>query len=256
MADESSPQNDVATTNQRKRRYRIDQTEMLNAKKPTIISQKTDFTDLNIDCLEHIFGYLGPIDLLNVAELNTNTAEAAKIVYAREYADVEVKISIRYWIKADTSKPFTVFGSTIRINSLAGCQMFIDKFGALAKSWNIYFFMPNDSSVIEEWNGTLHSINKKCGNHLVELSLHHCEEVHFSKFQGSFEKVESLSLSFCHLGKYRCLKKWFPSLKRLTLLGYESMVFDEVYSDGRYEFGDATDFKIMVESSPQLDALT
>lgn len=42
-------------------------------------------TNLNIDCLECILGYLGLADLLNAADSNKRLCHASKFVYIRKY---------------------------------------------------------------------------------------------------------------------------------------------------------------------------
>lgn len=208
----------------------------------------TYFDIINIDCIESIFDFLSPIDLLNIADLNTRTTKAAEIVYARHYSNnpVEIYISSNKRMKRKQKcRPIVVGKGYISIYSADVCSSYVETFGELFKELTLDDRTIDDTPITEEWRKSLQMIQNKCAKHLTEFTLMDRNKRIFKEFQTPFEKVEDLCLddSFS-LGQSQRLNDWFPVLKRFQFINF-----------GNYYDYIPSNVKMMIKSAPKLEKL-
>lgn len=244
----------------RKRQHKYDDPEVPEAKKTAgeVDTISTEFSDLNVDCLEHVFGYLGFADLLNVVDLNANAADAAKIVYSRHYS----KRQIRIWspdLNGLLALP-QIMGSAIKISSAADCSKLLLHFGGLIEKLELFSFISD--ALTQDWIDVMHLISIKCGESLLELKLNNCNERISNEFQSVFEKVESFHVQRSHVGKFKQLDEWFPCLKRLNLADNGPFITINMTSPTnsvwqiKEECLSLSEIKSMIKAAPELEALS
>ena len=85
----------------------VDEPQFKQPRNTTSDGEKSDtkITDVNVDCLEHIFGHLELSDLLNFANANKQLKAASEPIFFRKYGEKKsVKFSTGYLKKEDYIK--------------------------------------------------------------------------------------------------------------------------------------------------------
>lgn len=262
MADETIDHiENVSTKMGRKRQYENDGSEFPEAKKSTSVVQSiptTRFLDLNLDCLEPIFDFLNPRDLLNIVISSTYAAQAALLVYSRRYSKCQVQI--RPTSTSPEKMPIEWVNPLIQINSAVDCYKFLEIFGDLIKKLELYGF--NDETIALEWRDVMQLVSQKCGGNLIELKVHNCNAFITNQFQNAFDNVDKLHLQRSYLDQCKRLNEWFPNVKSLELIDIGQNVVVEIISPHFFtmhlepECLSASDIGTMIESAPQLQDLT
>lgn len=247
---------------ERKRKQHRDNDDVKpsKVKKCQIVSDpsQTQFTDLDIDCLEHMFRYLKFNDLLNVADLTESTTKAAQLVFSRRYSKHLIKLCGPGY---ETVPPIAIRGSLITISTASLCAKVLQSFGDVINKLVLVHF--SDEMLTEDWSNLKSLLNEKCTKNLHELELVSCGDQMMNSIQNTFENVEFLRISCSHMGKFMDLGKWFPALVRLELLHNDRCVqivsnfphLSFLAMDIKNECLSTANVKAMIESVPQLQTL-
>lgn len=185
-------------------------------------------TDLNMDCLEHIFGYLRDSldDLFAVATIDDTIADAAKIVFRRTYGE-NVLIIEKYEAEIDSQ---TIDG--LRLIE------FLDIFGSNITKIHIKSEMVNVS-----WK----SICSTLINVDDVTILYWQQTVKITEFNPWFPKMKCLKIIFVY---YRLRSKFiathYPLLEKLTITGQFGSHRDQSTLDN---------FRQMLQKNPQIKVL-
>lgn len=189
---------------------------------PTKIENVKQLTDLNVDCLEHIFRMLNFEDLINVANTNNKLIiTAAAMVYNLKYGNMTTEISIE----------------AISVRCLTGvlnydkivCEMefdehstaiaFLNNFGDSIKSLQIYMNVPYYKQMEQ-------ALYENCAKTIIELNL--------VDYAFSSRVMESIKKPFAKIEKI-CIKggslthhftqftHWFPNMRHLKLI--QNLIF-------------------------------
>lgn len=225
-----------------------------SAKKTVVSAPKpAQFTDLMVDCLEHVFQYLDFDDLVNIVDVNKNTTEAAELVFKRRYLQFSMGISDQL-----SSRPIQVDEAAKRIiitSASIGLKV-LRYFGHLVTKFDMRYIGRN-------WTEVVRLMNEQCSAQLTEISLTHCNNETFSSIEKQFTTVEVLRITCSPLGKCVKLNEWFPSLKRLELIHSSRCVQVEcIFPLKNYFIVDVEDsclntaeFEEMITSVPELETL-
>ncbi|XP_055326238.1 uncharacterized protein LOC129580071 [Sitodiplosis mosellana] len=161
----------------------------------------TKLTDVNVDCLEHIFKNLRLIDLLNVADSNKQLKPAADLVFASRYGKQWIFIHSRYksiLIERNMCPTTVQIPRSFRLKLLR-C------FGHLITKLDITHDKHMDAYV-----------NEYCADSLVEIKFQRCKASTLDDLRKPFTQVRTLCFDSCKLGsKLSELDKWFPEVRRL-----------------------------------------
>ncbi|XP_055326382.1 uncharacterized protein LOC129580199 [Sitodiplosis mosellana] len=172
----------------------------------------TKLTDVNVDCLEHIFKNLSLIDLLNVADSNKQLKPAADLVFASRYGKQSIEINLEFKFV----RIFERNQQTAKILWLF-CFKLLRCFGHSITKLKIIYGSSQNATLdvkIDRY------VSKYCSKSLVEIELKHCASRTLNDLKKPFSSVESLYFVSCELGsKLSELNKWFPKVQRLEFLG-------------------------------------
>lgn len=170
---------------------------------PTLIANVAPFdgiaiqlNDLNMDCLEHIFDYLRPIDILNIATINDTFATVAQIPFKRVFGEQELVIN-----------PFEANIDGLAIEFYRFIE-FLHTFGRNITKIRI------ESNMVElSW----HLISSTLVN-VTDVTFAHCRlEMQMSQFNVWFPKMKRLNLINVHVSNGKCIEMHFPLLEELTI---------------------------------------
>lgn len=131
---------------------------------------KLELTDLNIDCLEHVFFYLGADDLVNVADTNKLMKKAAELAFNGKFRNKLVYIQPR---TSKNLKEFNVIKYeackwAIHLHDMKLCFGFLRCFGHLTKKLKLAYFsapsklQPNFDQYVIEY----------CADYLTEVTIY------------------------------------------------------------------------------------
>lgn len=203
-----------------------EQTDEPQAKQPrntATVNDKpqTKITDVNNDCLEHIFGHLELNDLLNISNANKQLKAATETIFLRKYGGKSVKFSTGFLKKEDYIK---VEPERISIYNLTTYLRFIRCFGHLVSrlevsyvGQNLIYFAEIESYVLEHCQQTLRGIS------FLDVEVHS-----FTTIDKPFSAVQSVSVNNGKLGKHLSqFNNWFPNMQRLRF-GYNVQVEDQM----------------------------
>lgn len=219
----------------------------------------TKIMDLNVDCFECIFGHLGFMDLLNVANWNADSQKAAELVYSRRYSQYILKLNgyeARSCIMIDDEY------LEITINTAKCCAKVLQCFGDVIKRMELLNFDAENLAV--GWSEVERLINEKYTKTLCELKLSNCKYLMLDRIEEAFVNVESLRISCSRMGKLIDLGKWFPMLKRLQLLHNDRCIqthssfpyLSYLAMDIKDECLSTASFIEMLKSAPTLETLS
>lgn len=217
-ATDSNAETDLLSSNKRKRKRSQDSddgTDCTNKSKVVKIKRATKITDLNVDCFGHIFDYLKLRNLLNVADLNENATEAAKLIFIRRYANYDVVLCGH---KRSQSIEIDNKALKIIISTPTQCARMLFIFGDVIEKLKLLNF---DRLILADrlWNEVRHLINEKCTKHVTTLKLTKCAREMMADMENIFKCVDTLEITCSRLDeKFMDLGKWFPQLHKLELL--------------------------------------
>lgn len=172
-------------------------------------------TDLNIDCLEHVFQYLNLSDLIAVADANQQLNTAANLIYVRKYSAKPVLFQGIHLSRNRRIKYEMDYFGNIHMGDLRTCLTYLRCFGHLIPNLTFRFTTSRDNAQHEL--RVIHYINEYCSGSLAEIGIKSGPigwELHFQK---SFFKVGDVHLDRCQLGTEEAINRIFPRMQRLVL---------------------------------------
>lgn len=172
-------------------------------------TQSTKITDVNLDCLEIVFGFLDMRDLLNLAHTSTRLREVVVMAMNRTRTKT---VRLFYdgrtvWIKADKDN--------IYVDGLKMCLRFLRCFGQVITRLSII----HKRSDVKHRGYLDQYVNKYCADTLVELSVMNAGESTINGFDKPFAQLDKWTVQ----GKEMCdtvgqiNSKWFPKMRHLDL---------------------------------------
>lgn len=241
------------------------QSKQKSKTKPEVQSvvKTTGINDLKSNCIERIFKYLDPSDLLNLADSTKLLREHAILTFMDKYAGNQVYFhSIRPsrhgWIRIDSEK-------RIAVDSLASCLRLLRCFGNIITDLKISFVdaAPTHCYRLNRY------LNKYCSKSLINISLDSAAKNCLKQMIGNLDplsNVEGLKFQRCDFdSSLNGLNNSFPQLKTLELLGWnegfgssigqhfpclENLTFDVV------SYGLRQPITCLLRLNPQLQHLT
>lgn len=209
--------------------------------------EKTEFTDINIDCLEKIFGFLDLEDLLNVTDASSSKhfKIAAEFVFARKFS--------RKWIVIDKirlsrSRMINIQPNYIELVDFKSILQTLRLFGGLIKKLKLR------GDDLENFPGkTLDYIAKSvallsfyigqyCPSSLIELIVD--KRIAWKLFGTPFLKVEKVYINLIHSPRTQLNSNWFIKMfPNVQQLKYKSV------------FGRITNYECIEDHFPKLKYL-
>lgn len=156
----------------------------------------TKLTDVNIDCLQHIFNYLNLRDLLTIADANKSLRLAADEIFSRNYRKKTIFLRIMFARSIDLLE---ISDQKIEINDLKRSLQLIRCFGHLISKLEYDYSIdtfPKRRSEVDAY------INEYCAQSLIQIEFFTITEQVFEHLKTSFENVKSVGFNYCTLGKY------------------------------------------------------
>ncbi|XP_055326352.1 uncharacterized protein LOC129580197, partial [Sitodiplosis mosellana] len=141
----------------------------------------TKLTDVNVDCLEHIFSHFSLTDLLNVASSNKQLKPAADLVFASRYGKQSIEINLEF-------KLVRIFEWNQQI-LWSFCFKLLRCFGHSITKLKIIYGSSQNATLdvkIDRY------VSKYCAKSLVEIELKHCASRTLNDLKKPFSSVESL----------------------------------------------------------------
>lgn len=170
-----------------------------------VIPVPMELTELNNDCLEHIFQFLNVDDLLTIAHTNKQLKPAADLAFARKFYRKKVTtfcFGHRHWY--GVKNPF-------EINDLKTALRLLRCFGHLISIITVHSSIRRTSIVVSH-------VNRYCHKTLVEVSFETFGHGFFGTLNNPFENAETVRFNHCNLfGNLENLNKWFPKMRNLRL---------------------------------------
>lgn len=160
----------------------------------------TKLTDMNDDCLEHIFLYLSLEDLLNIVHTNKQLRSAADLAFKRNFGRGKLVI-------------FDESSFTIHINKFEKVQLpnsyrLLCRFGHLILR----------SQITRSAGNMLKYLNKYCQHSTTEISFSTFESSDYYRMKKPFFNIETVHLDYCNFGiKFLQLNKLFPNVRNLCI---------------------------------------
>lgn len=212
--------------------------ESLKCKMPSNpLESRTNFCNINVDCMLLIFEEMDFASLLNIAQTNKHISAIAvdvfrrkfsnKMILIEDYSDLPKQIDIFSnnwnWFgqlpKEITSGQETYFVSNdqIRITDRQLILSTLKYFGSVIKKLKITYA---DADLIESKLITRY-INKYCSSSLTELQLDNCAGSVLKHMKRPFKNVEHLTFDQRLLeisSDTPLMNETFPNLQRLSLL--------------------------------------
>lgn len=174
------------------------------------------FIDLNIDCLEYIFKFLGLIDLLQLAHTNKKLKTAAELAFSWRYRNMEIQLNgfnrrFNRQFHASSTKIVDIIGLGISLQTIR-C------FGHLIKKLRI---APEESySHITRCNFifVIRYVEKYCSKSLCDISIFWIEKDQIGcleHLKKAFPKVKTVKINDLYVERTR-FNKIFPNMESLT----------------------------------------
>lgn len=176
----------------------------------------TKITDLDDDCLRHIFEYIDLRALCNVAGSNERLRNAVRLVYVQRFTTKTVIIEIynNFRIKMFNTMSFTETVCWITIQDLKTCLQYLRCFGSLITKLQIGYYQPNAHHVnlVEQY------IHKYCNETLISITFIHKMKFTDDLFQKPFTNVENVRISHPELNiQLPTIAEWFPNVRTMEL---------------------------------------
>lgn len=197
-------------------------------------NQSTKITDLNLDCLEQIFGDFDLRDLFNVAISNVWLRVAARSIYARKFSAKTVVIDIYGSFRVRTLNSSTPAQTAcwITIHDLRTCLQFLRCFGRTITKLQIGYYQ----SYINHYDHVEQYVNEYCSESLISISYFHKSDFPSRNFhvQRPFIRTERVHISHIDLDiQLTPFVEWFPNLRSLEL--YASRV-DHHFTGAAFQY--------------------
>lgn len=159
----------------------------------------TKLTDVNDDCLEHIFLYLSLRDLLSIADSSKSLKTATDMAFARNFGGKKSKALID-----SRTFRFEVNGYAVELNNP---YRLLRSFGHLIRNLIIH------ESKIQR---VISYVNEYCSESLTDIAFYKMSRDDFSGLKKSFVNVEVVSFMLCVLNwKSMQMNKCFPNMRTL-----------------------------------------
>lgn len=248
--------------------------------------------DVNNDCLEHVFNYLDLLDLINVADANSNLRRAAASVFSRKYACSKYpygnQLLIGFYGLLDPCAffrdlvtgynipaPVTISNGVICLLEPAPVFRILRLFGEFFTRVEIHW----DKDLLSSKNYAidlrekfltrfLFYVNEFCSETLISFATNDVPAVTYSETMKPYKNVEVVSIETGPLGfNASQFNDTFPKMRRLTLDSIElsypndfAIKFNQL-EDLRVrlteQFGNltTTNVKEIIRLNPQLQSL-
>ncbi|XP_055308754.1 uncharacterized protein LOC129572740 [Sitodiplosis mosellana] len=170
-------------------------------------------TDINVDCLEHIFMHSTVDDFVNIAHTNTQLKPAADLAFARKFGKKKFYFRVESLYPDDLSLTGEEW---IIVHDLQTSLRLLRCYGHLILRLHIDYQKQLRPAPIK----VLRYVNKFCYESLVEISFHGIFKFAFeSAMKKPFSNVQKASFTGCHLGtRMTRFNDWYPALRRLDLI--------------------------------------
>lgn len=169
--------------------------------------QPLKIVDLNDDCLVNIFNRLGPISLVNVAIANEWLRPAARFVYKRQFADIELIFNTDHQYISNGCR-------RERCCNLKACLQCMRGIGSSIGGVIISFRNLNNA----QCDGFDQYLNSYCAESLVNITFTDKTSDHICYFEKPFVNVRTVTISNSCLGnRFELFPVWFPNLQQLKL---------------------------------------
>lgn len=182
---------------------------------PAAPISSTHITDVNNDCLEHIFKKLDLVGLLNVADTSTLFKQAADQAFVIKYGTLKVVIDCR-----SPGNRISVNYGAIRTCGPIGLKL-LRCFGHLIKRLQYRRFSIYRRLLSVEMDRYL---NEYCVNSLIDIEFYRVECTPATNLKIPYSKVEKVTFEMCD---FKCfspdISKCFPSVRRLILCSNRSL---------------------------------
>ncbi|XP_055306340.1 uncharacterized protein LOC129570671 [Sitodiplosis mosellana] len=179
---------------------------------PEPIVFTTKLTDVNADCLEHIFKRLSLTDLLNVANSNKQLKPAADLAFKSQFRKRSIKIDMERKIVGFSEEDTAEILWSFRFKLLR-C------FGHLITKLEIAYVHKPSQEDLKRAAHIDRYVNEYCADSLVEIRFEGCKASTLDNLTKPFTQVETLGFVGCELvSKLSELDKWFPKVRRLNFL--------------------------------------
>lgn len=187
-----------------------------NSPPPEAESLPTKMTDLDDDCLEHIFDCLDFHSLLNVALANEWLRPTARIVYKRKFENRIIEIH-RFDGHLYTFGKISVDLEKVSIRDLKTCLQFLRCFGPRLTNVHIHY----GGSYDKRFDYIHQYINKYCAGNLLKIGFGGKTFnvlIKHKSFDKPFFKVHTLTVRDCDLyDDFKFFSQWFPNIRILNL---------------------------------------
>lgn len=171
-------------------------------------------TDVNIDCLEHVFEQLNIDSLMIIADTNNWLKTGAIRVFIHQFSKKTVILDNIYMNKFGISHS----SSQIVVRDFEKCLKFLRNFGHLIAKLHIsYLFVDKRYQThVNQY------INEYCTN-LIEISFLSCSE-NMIDIRKTFTNVRKVRFVNCNLGYEMCrFNECFPNLRSLEFEGFNEI---------------------------------
>lgn len=190
-------------------------------------------TDINIDCLEHIFMQLTIVDFVNIAHTNKQLKLAADLAFARKFGEKTFRFRVDSVFPNHSPEDGDEW---VIVHDLQTSLRLLRCYGHLISKLDLERKLLRSAHI-----KVLRYVNRFSYESLIEISFHRIFNVAFeSAMKKPFQNVQEASFTCCRFGTINIsVKYWFPALRRLHLI--------------RNEFDDP---KLIAELMPKLEHLT
>lgn len=171
---------------------------------------KMKLTDLNIDCLENVLGYLELGDLINAADANKRLNEAANFVFVRKYN----RANIRFLPNS------SCFGISYKkedkymyVKGLKVSLQLLRCFGHLISGLACCLIGKHHHHIINY-------INEYCSESLKKIEIRYLKIGWETQLKKPFSNIEDVTFSFLEFNSTDWINRLFPKMRTLDTTGY------------------------------------
>lgn len=188
-------------------------------------------TDLNVDCLEHIFRMLNFEDLINVANTNNKLLiEAAAMVYNLKYGNMTTEISYdAISVRCPTGVlSYDKIVCEMEFDEHSTAIAFLNNFGDSIKSLQIYMNVPYYEQLEQ-------ALYENCAKTIIELNLidYALSSRVMESIKKPFTKIEKICIKGGALSQhFTQFTHWFPNMRHLKL--FRNIVYTPEAIEIRY----------------------
>lgn len=176
----------------------------------------TKFTDLNLDCLEKIFGYLNLRDLLNAADSSADFKNALRPVFVIMYHSKLVTIEK---MRQSSRQSITIDRDGILIEDIETCFQFLRCFGDLISKLKLsHWPAAAGDSLRNQLGRVINLISENCGENLKEITILNVQWIiwlDMKKRIKPFWNVQNVHIEGSMI-KEGMLNRLFPKMESLT----------------------------------------